>query len=656
MNNNEILSKLKQDLETSQSIKTIHDDYVSKMRNLYEGNLTKPEYGSSFVSREIFKQVEWAITQLKNPFISNDTIVRLTANDASVELFTLQSERLLNYMFTKQFDRYNFMTDALKVLLIEGTVIVRTSWEYIGKETEVNEPVIELDSNGNPIISGSVKVNKEIPIINKPTATVVKTGNVFIDPTAYDTKDIQYVIHKREVRLSDLKESGIYKNLDKIETEFNTDTNSIDPYNSSRNPNLSVNLEDKERKKIYMYEYWGNYDLDGDGIVEPIVCCWIHDTIIRLEENPYPDKKIPYIIANYIKEPFSLYGTALVEMLEDQQTLKTGILRGILDDIAESNSKQIGIQKGNLDAVNLRRFYEGKPFEFNLSPNAFYKGQYNRIPGEVFSMLQYLDQDIQTTSGIIPFQGGQGSQGIYGSQAGKLGQMNSMALRELDQVYNVSENIIKPLLRKWLQYCYELLEPEEIQLITHMQYIPVPKNIDNEYYSTFTIDVSTQYTDEVKASELAFLLQTLGNNMPMEMTQILMAKIADLKQMPDLANEVRNFKQQPDPLQQQMQQLQLQQMQLQLQEMQSESQYKQAKAKETQAKAQNINMENLAKQYGVDQKKQLELINAQKQAKLEELQAKAKLDLQNQIPSDMGINGATNNQKSINSQDLVSII
>ena len=41
-------------------------------------------------------------------------------------------------------------------------------------------------------------------------------------------------------------------------------------------------FQDEPRKKVLVYEYWGNYDLDGDGIAEAIVCAWTDDTILRL--------------------------------------------------------------------------------------------------------------------------------------------------------------------------------------------------------------------------------------------------------------------------------------------------------------------------------------------------------------------------------------
>jgi hypothetical protein len=293
-----ILNDLKADLEEAQKVKTITDTYISNMRNIYEGKVKEEKnYGSNFISREAFKQVEWTKTQLKNPFISNDTIIRLTGSGGSQnDMFAIQSERLLNYFFTKKFDRYNFMTDLLSVLLIEGTVIVRTGWEYYGEVKNVEVPIFDIDPETQQQIQvGVTTVEKEIPIVNKPTAEIVKNDNIYLDPTAFDTKELSFLVHRREVRLDDLKRLGIYENLDKIEKE---NVNNIDnkypytqPYDFELNKNLTYNLEDKKKDKIIMYEYWGRVDIHGNGELEDIVCCWINDTIVRLEENPYPDKK-----------------------------------------------------------------------------------------------------------------------------------------------------------------------------------------------------------------------------------------------------------------------------------------------------------------------------------------------------------------------------
>ena len=105
-----------------------------------------------------------------------------------------------------------------------------------------------------------------------------------------------------------------------------------------------------------MYEYWGNYDIDGDGIAEAIVCAWVGDTIIRLETNPYPDGKPPFLVVPFNPTPFKAHGEASAELIGDNQKVKTAVLRGIMDNMAQSTNGQVGIREGALDQTNKARY------------------------------------------------------------------------------------------------------------------------------------------------------------------------------------------------------------------------------------------------------------------------------------------------------------
>jgi len=191
MNDKELLKLVQADLDDARKVKDGIDTYVSRMRNIYEGRTEeKVDRGSNFVSREAFKQIEWVKAQLKNPFISNDTIARMAASGVSDREFAIQTEEVANHYYIKKFNRYNFTSDMLNILLIEGTLITRTGWEYKGVTTSVQVPVV--DEMGNQV--DVTTVEKEVPVVNKPTAVVVRNEDVYIDPTAYEEKDIQFLI------------------------------------------------------------------------------------------------------------------------------------------------------------------------------------------------------------------------------------------------------------------------------------------------------------------------------------------------------------------------------------------------------------------------------------------------------------------------------
>ena len=62
--------------------------------------------------------------------------------------------------------------------------------------------------------------------------------------------------------------------------------------------------------------------------------------------------------------------------------------------------------------------------------------------------------------------------------------------------------------------------------------------------------------DNQKAEELAFMLQTIGQSVPFDITKIILSKIADLRKLPDLSKMIADYQPQPDPLQQENVQLQ----------------------------------------------------------------------------------------------------
>ena len=357
----------------------------------------------------------------------------------------------------------------------------------------------------------------------------------------------------------------------------------------------SFSFKDKSRQKLLIYEYWGYYDINGDGINEPIVAAWINDVLIRLEDNPYPDKKLPFIVTPFIPIPFKIHGESNAELLDDIQKIKTAIYRGFIDNMALSKKKKKGIRKGALDAVNLKKFLAGENFQFNTSPNDFYDGHFNELPGSAFNMLQLLSNEAESITGIKSFNQGLNSNSLGGTATSAQGVLSSAATRRTNIVRNIAENLVKPLLRKWLAYDAEFLDEENQIRITNDEFIWLQRddlgaNIDIE------LNISTSDDNQSKASELAFILQTTAQSLPFELTKTILVKLANLYRLPDLAKAIETYEQpQPDPMQEQMQQLQLQAMQAEVGLTESKAQknmaeipLKEAKTNTEMAKAENI--------------------------------------------------------------------
>ena len=584
INKKELLSALKKDLQAASTFREDEDIKIARRVSEYQG---KP-YGneqkgkSAIVSLDIKRQSEWAHAALVDPFVGATDVIKCTPVTWEDREAARQNELLLNTQFCRQFDRYNFMTNAIKVLDMEATCVIQTGWEYEDEQVEVEREIVEVDEITGEEYIAIENIEETKVLTNRPTAVVRRNEDVYVDPTCMGDHDkMQFVIVRYETDLSTLKQDGRYKNLDKIQVG-SEDANSHDDYETKYSKISSFTFEDNPRKKMVMYEYWGNYDINDDGIAEPIVCAWVGSTVIRLELNPYPDKKPPFIIVPFNKIPFEIYGESNADLISDNQKIKTAITRGIIDNMNQSNNGMIGIKKGALDPGNREKFMKGKPFEFNGSPNDFWQGSFNNIPGSAFDMLALMNNEIESITGIKSFSGGITGSSLGGTATGARGALDATSTRRLNIVRNIAENLVKPLMRKWMAYNSEFLEESEVVRITNEEFVEVRRD-DLAGKIDIDITVSTQEDNAARAQELGFLLQTLGSSLPFDMTRMIMAEIAKLSKLPTLEKQILEYKQEPDPVQQKMQELQLAKLEAEIQRLKADAMNKIASSQENDA-------------------------------------------------------------------------
>ena len=574
----DLLRSLKEDLRASDRLRQEWFNKIHEWRNETSG---KP-YGnevkgkSKIVSQDIRKQLEWMLPTLADPFLSTPDIIKCNPVTFEDVLAARQNELILNTQFCRKFPRYNFLMKALKVLATEGTLVVQTGWDY--EDEEVDTMVETVGSHPltgeDTIVMSKEKVTRIKK--NQPTAVVCRNEDIYLDPTCMDNMDkCQFVIHRYETDLSTLKADGRYKNLDKVAMEEGAKYD----YGFIQQDHTFFKFSDKARKKMLVYEYWGNYDIDEDGFAEPIVCAWIGNTIIRLQSNPYPDKKPPFIVVPFNAVPFQMHGDSLASIIGDNQKVKTAIIRGIIDNMAQSNNAQVGMRKGALDMANRKKFLEGKNFEYNGTPNDFWQGSYNAIPSSVFDILTVMNNEIESQTGVKSFSGGITGSSLGSTATGARGALDATATRRISLVRNIAENLIKPLMRKWMAYNSEFLEEEEIVRITNDEFVPIRRD-DLDGNIDIDISISTADDNAAKSQELSFLLQTMGPNQDFEINKMIMAEIARLSRMPELEKQIRAHQPQKDPAEEQAKQLEMAKLQLELELMKADIADKNARAGE----------------------------------------------------------------------------
>ena len=584
---------------------------------------------SAVAPKLIRKQAEWRYAALSEPFLSTDDVFNVEPVTFEDKASAVQNELVLNNQFNTKIKKNRFIDEFIRAAVDEGTVIVRVGWEYEDKIIEVEQPIIEevpvqdpmmaaqMAAQGMPPVEqiqvGTEMVEETQIIKNHPTLEVCNLDNVLVDPTCKgDLDKAQFLIYSFDTDLSDLKKDGRYTNLDKI----NVSGNSVlsDPDHTSSIEEAAFSFKDKPRQKFIAYEYWGYWDINNTGMVEPIVATYVGDTIIRMEANPFPDQKIPFVMAQMLPKRNSSYGEPDGALLEDNQKIVGAVTRGMIDIMGRSANGQLGIRKDALDVTNRRKYERGLDYEFNAQVDprqAFHMGAYPEIPRSAETMIGLQNQEAESLTGVKAFSSGLSGQALGNTATGIRGTLDATSKRELGILRRLA-TCISEAGRKILAMNAEFLSEEETIRITNEEFVQVRRD-DLAGNFDLRLTISTAETDNEKAQELAFMLQTMGNSMDPSMGQMLLEEIAMLRKMPALAKRIKEYQPQPNPLEEERASLEVELLRAQVanenakaQENQVDIQLKMAKTRNLESKSDSEDLTFLERESGADVEKEIQ--------------------------------------------------
>jgi hypothetical protein len=657
--------ELKLDLESS---KNAHDIQVGKIKTwndlLQVKGAAKPKKikgRSSVQPKLIRRQAEWRYSALTEPFLGTDKLFKVSPETGEDGDAARQNELVLNHQFRTKFNRVKFIDDFVRSTVDEGTSIIRVGWKRSTMKVMVDVPVYEhrtfeseeeanvfkaalelmeadprhYESDTPPNVKAAIdyyleseeatfavdtgqteKVEQLKILENRPTAEIMNPSNVFIDPSCGgDIEKATFIAVTFETCKADLIKDGKYKNLDKVVWSSNTPL--ATPDHETTTPQ-DFNLNDDLRRKVVAYEYWGYYDINGDDRLVPIVATWIGDVLIRLEENPFPDEKLPFIVVPYLPVKRDVYGEPDAELLEDNQAILGAVTRGMIDLLGRSANGQQGFAKGMLDPLNRRRYESGQDYEFNpnVSPQiGLIEHKYPDIPQSAMLMLNLQNQEAEALTGVKSFSGGMSGEAYGDVAAGIKGVLDASSKREMAILRRLAKGI-QELGSKIIAMNAVFLSEEETIRITNTEF-EVIRREDLAGNFDLIVDISTAEVDNAQASDLAFMLQTIGNNMDFGMTQLILAEICRLKRMPELRQQILNFQPQPDPLAQELQKLQIEELRLKVLKLQSEVKLNEAKTEKTEAEADATSLEFVETQDGTRHAREMEKTRGQAQGNMD---------------------------------------
>jgi len=622
-----------------------HDEIVEEIGEHLDFYHTTPGVGrpykvkgrSNAQPQSIRKAAEWRYGSLSEPFLdSPDLFKGAPTTHLDIE-GTAQTEKVLNFQMRNQIDIVSFIEDYIKDLVDTGTAIIRTSWEVKEISKEVEQDIVKYEEAPElqPIYAKLIQLMEDDPQEFKKTVppdiaqaivksieqnttlrrTVVRTEkskvieqlknqpkldicdyrDVIPDPTCRGIQeDMMFCGYRLRTTKAELMKDSRYSNVEEIVVAAASaliQEQSLDSTGEEIGQDSDTfQFKDPNRQPIEGIEYWGYVDVDGSGILTPVVFTWFGDILVRAEENPYPDKEIPFTFVPYLKKRNSLYGEPDGALLTEEQKISGAITRGVIDILAKNANGQRGIPKGALDYSNLMLYREGKDYEYNPTAQIGKDGlttltKFPEIPQSAIAIQQLAEGSIKEMTGTMGGEGSQNQGNALGTQPDQPQQagMSKAARRELGILRRISNGIIK-VGHKICAMNKEFLNDEEIIRVTDESFIRVNRtDLDCKY--DLSLSISTAEDDATKAQELAFMLQTSTGVMDQGFVRMLLADIADLRRMPDKAKLYRDYEPEPDPMQEAIKKLEMQKLEAEIREINSRIEENQAEAERERANA-----------------------------------------------------------------------
>lgn len=604
---------------------------------------------SSVQPRLIRKHNEWRYPALSEPFLNSDRMFEVKPRTHEDAAAARQNQILINYQFDTKLRKVDLIDRIVRTFVDEGTVVLRVGWDrkeekvlseravYDYYEAETDEQLAML-AEASALFQNSPEEFEALPddlkasveygfenqvavvaveagteefhevrvVMNQPSVKVVDSRNLYVDPSCDGVWDeAQFMIYTYPATKSELKKRKIFKNLNNVSWESNSvQAQAGSDEHQSSSPQIDSRI-DKGKQQSVVYEYWGLYDIHKNGSMVPIVVSWIGDTIIQMEENPFPDRKPPFILAPYMPILRSSFGEADASLLQESQRIIGAVTRGVIDLMGRSANAQTGYKKGFLDPVNKRRFTTGEDFEFNPNndPNTSVRQmEYPEIPNSAFQVLAAQNQEAEGLSGVKSFAGG-----ITGESYGKVargisGAMDAAGMREMSILRRLSE-LMRLTAVKIMAMNGKFLDEPEVVRVTNGEFIKIDQaSLEGNF--DMVVDISTAKSDEERAGDLGFMLQTIGPDMDPGLSQIVLGKIADLKRMPELAEQIRQYKPEPDPLVQK-------QRELEIRKLEADIELAQARSRRELAMAEHTDQDTEMEASGIKQNRLVEAQGAQ---------------------------------------------
>ena len=529
MTEDEVQSIAKDALQSAISFveSEIADDRIKSQR-YFEGetDIGEEDGRSKIVATKVRDTIRAIKPSLMRVFLSSENPVEFVPTSQEDVQGAEQATKYAHWKF-QQLNGYKLLNDAIHDALVKKTGVLKIWWEDNTEATihsysnvTEEEMMAIVNEEDVTVIEHSTEIDMQVDEMGFEVETAqhslkvshekkkgelkiegVPPEEFIVDRNAKSVEDAFIVAHRTEMRVSDLVSMG----YDFDEVSELSGLSSDDSYSDAEDFERKGYQQDEEdtsadpsMKKVTVTEAYMKIDKEGTGVATMYRLLLAGGEDKLMECEPYGE--VPFAVFEVDPEPHTFFGRSVADLIMNDQDSSTAMLRGMMDNVALTNSPRQGYVQGQVNVDDLMNNEIGGLVRMK-SPQALVDIATPFVAGQVLTAMQYMDDAIEAKTGVTRASIGLDPDALQNTSAtaARLQAQQGSAQIEV-MARNIAEGGMKRLFKLMLNLLVEN-SCEETMMRLHGQFQPIDPRVWNiDMDMTVNVGVGTGQEGERNAA------------------------------------------------------------------------------------------------------------------------------------------------------------
>jgi hypothetical protein len=491
---------------------------------------------SSLTSTDVFDTMEWTLPALMKMFTASEDIITLQGVTVEDDKPAETMQKLINYQLTKKNPIFQILYTWFKDALITNLGIVKCYWDREEKVVKQQQQIalsedalaqfqqqygdkMKIIEAVPDLATGIITVTFEAPKIikNQPVIENILASEFRYSSDANNLDNADFVAHRKIVSIDYLRKKAKEGLYDKQAVKEVADKAKEPDYTTldyENNPHLDERKQqtDRGRVKTEIYECYVKMALkdDPEEELENYIITMCQDIILRIEPNHYG--RHPFFAISPSIDPHQVYPKhGFVDSVAPLQHLKTAMIKQLAHNVAISNNPQLAINANML--VDINDVLESRQLirtngAINEAIQAVARPQ---LQPWTFNMLEYIDQQRASRTGITPYNQGVDSNSMNKTATGVnlIQQAANQRIELIGRMFN--ETGLIPLFRFLVELNQKFIDEETVIRLTNEQLTIRPDDLNGDFdlIANGGMGASSKETEMAQVQNLSALIEKL---------------------------------------------------------------------------------------------------------------------------------------------------